>query len=88
MLNQTIQLANGRTLGFAEYGPPEGTPLLYFHGHPGSRLELTLFDGLELALSPAPRIIAVDRPSIGLSDFQPGRHFVDWPSMCLIPTKY
>jgi pimeloyl-ACP methyl ester carboxylesterase len=80
-LDQTIQLANGRRLGFAEYGPPEGDPVLYFHGNPGSRLELTLFDGLDPALRKLNlRIIAVERPGIGLSDFQPGRRFDDWPN--------
>ena len=80
ILNQTIQLANGRTLGFAEYGPPEGTPILYFHGHPGSRLELSLFDSLDIVLTRLNlRIVAVERPGIGLSDLQPGRRFVDWP---------
>lgn len=80
-LDQTVQLANGCTLGFAEYGPPEGNPMLYFHGNPGSRLELTLFDGLDATLTQLNlRIIAVDRPGIGLSDFQPGRRFVDWPA--------
>jgi hypothetical protein len=29
----------GRLLGYVEYGDPAGPPLLYFHGHPGSRLE-------------------------------------------------
>lgn len=79
--NQTMQLANGRTLGFAEYGTPEGIPIVYFHGNPGSHLELTLFDDLDSALTRLNlRIIAIDRPGIGLSDFQPGRRFVDWPS--------
>jgi pimeloyl-ACP methyl ester carboxylesterase len=80
-LDQTLQLADGRTLGFAEYGPPEGDPILYFHGNPGSRLELTLFDDLESALHRHNlRIFAIDRPGIGLSDFQPRRRFVDWPA--------
>jgi pimeloyl-ACP methyl ester carboxylesterase len=79
-LNQTLQLANGRTLGFAEYGTPAGEPILYFHGNPGSRLELSLFGGLETVLTRLNlRIIAVERPGIGLSDFQPRRRFVDWP---------
>lgn len=79
-LNQTLQLANGRTLGFAEYGVPERAPILYFHGNPGSRLELSLFDSLDTVLTHLNlRIIAVERPGIGLSDFQPGRRFVDWP---------
>lgn len=80
-LDQTIQLANGRTLGFAEYGSPEGSPVLYFHGNPGSRLELTLFDGLDAVLTRQNlRMIAVDRPGIGLSDFQSRRRFIDWPA--------
>jgi pimeloyl-ACP methyl ester carboxylesterase len=79
-LNQTIMLANGRVIGFAEYGEVGGAPLLYFHGNPGSRLELTLFDGLDSVLNQLNlRIIAVDRPGIGLSDFQKGRRFLDWP---------
>ena len=62
-LNQTMQLANGRTLGFAEFGSPEGVPILYFHGNPGSRLELTLFDDLDAALTRLNlRMISVDRP--------------------------
>lgn len=80
-LNQTLQLAGGRTLGFAEYGSPEGSPILYFHGNPGSRLELTLFDSLDAVLTRQNlRMIAVDRPGIGLSDFQSRRRFIDWPA--------
>uniref|UniRef100_A0A093VK70 Proline iminopeptidase n=1 Tax=Talaromyces marneffei PM1 TaxID=1077442 RepID=A0A093VK70_TALMA len=37
--SQTFQLPNGRVLGFAEYGNPNGSPLLYFHGFPSSRIE-------------------------------------------------
>lgn len=80
-LNRTLQLASGRTLGFAEYGPPQGAPILYFHGNPGSRLELTLFDGLDAVLTRLNlRLVAVERPGIGLSDFQPGRRLLDWPA--------
>jgi pimeloyl-ACP methyl ester carboxylesterase len=80
-LNQTLRLANGRILGFAEYGETEGAPILYFHGNPGSRLELSLFDGIETVLTRLNlRIITVERPGIGLSDFQSQRRFVDWPA--------
>lgn len=37
--NQTFKLPDGRVLGFAEYGNPDGVPLLYFHGYPCCRLE-------------------------------------------------
>ena len=40
--DQRISLHDGRMLGYAEYGAPEGTPVLYFHGFPGSRLDWQL----------------------------------------------
>jgi len=32
--NQQIKLEDGRMLGYAEYGAPEGKPVFYFHGFP------------------------------------------------------
>ena len=74
--NQRILLGDGRRLGFAEYGDPRGTPILYFHGWPSSRLEARAMRGViaEMGL----RIIAPDRPGYGLSDFKPERAMVDW----------
>jgi len=37
--DQHLVLPDGRRLGFAEYDDARGRPLLYFHGHPGSRYE-------------------------------------------------
>jgi hypothetical protein len=34
----TLVLGDGRRLGYASYGRPDGEPVLFFHGHPGSRL--------------------------------------------------
>ena len=73
----TIRLRDGRQLGYAEWGEPEGAPLLFFHGWPGSRLEGRLGD--EAAREIGVRLIAIDRPGAGLSDFQEGRRLVDWP---------
>lgn len=70
-------LANGRRLGVAEGGPPDGYPLFYFHGFPGCRKEAGLV--LEGQLPGHVRILAVDRPGMGLSDFQPDRRMLDWP---------
>jgi pimeloyl-ACP methyl ester carboxylesterase len=75
--DNVIQLADGRQLGYAEYGDPDGTPLFIFHGMPGSRLEAKLGD--ETATKLGVRIIAPDRPGHGLSDFQRDRTFLDWP---------
>jgi pimeloyl-ACP methyl ester carboxylesterase len=77
--DQFIGLKDGRKLAYTEYGDPQGKPTFYFHGHPGSRLDLALFDQAILQNSGL-RIIAIDRPGIGLSDFQPGRKLIDWPA--------
>jgi pimeloyl-ACP methyl ester carboxylesterase len=76
--NQTIRLRDGRRLGYAEWGQPEGEPLLFFHGWPGSRVEGRLGD--EPARVSGVRLIAIDRPGMGLSDFQPRRTLLDWPA--------
>ncbi|KAE8389635.1 Alpha/Beta hydrolase protein [Aspergillus alliaceus] len=76
-LDQTLTLSDGRTLGFAEYGSPQGTPLLYFHGLPACRYEI---DFHELGLRHDGRVFAIDRPGMGLSTFQPNRTLLDWPA--------
>ena len=73
----TLRLPDGRALAYLEVGDPEGRPVFYFHGGPGSRLEARLFDDLckELGV----RLIAADRPGYGLSDDQKDRTYLDWP---------
>ena len=77
--NQTIKLRDGRSLGYAEYGNPEGKPVFYFHGFLSSRLDWPLFDTDAIAVRLGAHIIAADRPGYGLSDFKPGRQLLDWP---------
>ena len=77
--NQQIKLKDERMLGYAEYGTPDGRPVFYFHGHPGSRLEWPLFDADDCATELNARIIAVDRPGYGISDSKGGREILDWP---------
>jgi pimeloyl-ACP methyl ester carboxylesterase len=74
---RTLRLGDGRQLGYAERGDPGGRPLLYFHGWPGARVEARLAD--EPAKATGVRLVAFDRPGMGLSDFQPHRTLVDWP---------
>jgi pimeloyl-ACP methyl ester carboxylesterase len=76
-VGKTIQLSDGRTLGYLDIGDPEGHPVFYFHGGPGSRLEGLLFDELNQQLGI--RMIAPDRPGYGLSDYQEDRTYLDWP---------
>ena len=76
MTDKTIRLPDGRHLGYAEYGDPQGMPLLFFHGTPGSRLRLSHID--PLARDVGVRVVAPERPGLGLSDFQPKRTLLDW----------
>ena len=75
--NQTMQLNDGRQLGFAEFGSENGIPVFYFHGAATSRLEMP-FDEQEL-VEKGVKVICIDRPGHGLSDFQPNRKLLDWP---------
>lgn len=74
--SSTLVLPDGRTLGWSEYGSPSGTPILYHHGLPGSRLEAAAWH--TPAASLGARIIAIDRPGIGLSSPHPSRTVLSW----------
>lgn len=75
--DQSILLPDGRRLGYAEYGAPNGSPVLFFHGAPGSRHIHA--DMADIAAQRGVRLIAAERPGYGLSDPQPGRAMPDWP---------
>ncbi len=66
--DSTITLADGTQLAYAHVGASDGAPVLYCHGTPSSRLEVTV--GLEEAAHRLGlRIIAPDRPGCGRSPF-------------------
>lgn len=72
----TLGLAQGRSLGYADYGPTDGRPVLWCHGGPGSRLEPQTLAGD--AAEAGFRIIGVDRPGYGGSTPVPGRSIGSW----------
>jgi len=72
-----IQLQDKRLLAYAEYGDPQGKPVMLFHGTPGSRL--FRHPDESIALSVGARVIVPDRPGFGLSDFRARRCLLDWP---------
>jgi pimeloyl-ACP methyl ester carboxylesterase len=69
-------LPDGRRLGYAVYGSPDGKPILLFHGIPGSRLQR--HPDLDIVERSGMTIFAPDRPGIGLSDPLPHRTLLDW----------
>ncbi|NNK41018.1 MAG: alpha/beta hydrolase [Myxococcales bacterium] len=74
--DETLVLRDGRELAYVEYGDPDGSPVMLFHGNPSSRLSWGLIPGSPFR--PHLRLIAPDRPGFGRSDFQPGRQLLDW----------
>jgi len=74
--HRSHRLADGRSLGFAEYGEHGGFPVLFFHGTPGSRLDASPLTGA--AATAGVRLLALDRPGMGLSDPAPERTIPDW----------
>ncbi len=71
-------LRDGRRLGYAEYGVPNGRPVLFFHGLGTTRVICPPDE--ELARLHDVRLISVDRPGVGLSDPHPRRRLLDWPA--------
>lgn len=59
-------LPDERTLGFAEFGPPDGKPIFWFHGSPGARRQIPPEARLA-AVKRSVRLIGIDRPGVGAS---------------------
>lgn len=72
----TLTLRDGRTLSYAEYGDPQGEPLVLLHGTPGSRLDFESW--AEALTTHGLRGIAVDRPGMGRSCAHPQRTLLGW----------
>ena len=69
-------LSNGRKLSYAEYGAPDGHPVLLLHGLVGS----VISEGMEEQLAGIPlRVLALARPGYGASDYFEMSCVADWP---------
>jgi pimeloyl-ACP methyl ester carboxylesterase len=76
MPDQPLRLRDGRALGWAEYGDPNGQPVFCFINN-NSRRFYPFDNSIAAALNL--RLLAVERPGIGLSDPKPNRTLLDWP---------
>jgi pimeloyl-ACP methyl ester carboxylesterase len=70
---RTVVTGDGRTLTYCLWGPPDGAPVFWLHGAPGSRLVRHRDESYERA---GARVITYDRPGYGGSTRQPGRSVV------------
>jgi pimeloyl-ACP methyl ester carboxylesterase len=75
-VGDTIRLRDGRSLAYAEWADLKGSPVVLFHGSPGSRL---FRPNESVTAACGVRLITVDRPGYGRSDLHPGRKMLDWP---------
>lgn len=70
-----MQLARGRVIGWAEWGHPDGVPVLLC---PGAATTRTLGFGADVLEALDMRLISLDRPGLGVSTPQPSRSFRDF----------
>jgi pimeloyl-ACP methyl ester carboxylesterase len=77
--SQSVPLAGGRTIAVDDVGVPAGSPVLYLHGTPDSRLARHPDD--RLAAAADVRLLAIDRPGYGGSSPlpQPPAWSPAWP---------
>lgn len=72
---ETTARSDGRTLAYETYGHPEGHPVVFCHGTPGSRHSAAVLGDQPL------HVVAPDRPGIGGSD--PAPDSLDSPERAL-----
>ena len=74
-----LTLASGLRLAWNEYGAPDGEPVFFCHGWPGSRQQAARLDAA--AKQFGFRLLSPDRPGIALSDRPATRSLRDWPAL-------
>jgi pimeloyl-ACP methyl ester carboxylesterase len=72
---QTVQVADGRSVAYAEWGDLEGVPVIALHGTPGSRLGRPPDEDRIKKLGV--HLVTYDRAGYGRSERQRGRRIVD-----------
>jgi pimeloyl-ACP methyl ester carboxylesterase len=76
--DHVVRLGDGRSLGYAQYGQPDGFPIVNAHGGLACRLDVAAAQ--PVAHQADVRLISPDRPGVGLSDPRPGRTVLQWTS--------
>src|SRR5690348_3851150 len=74
-LEHRVTTPDGRTLAVAEWGDPNGLPLIVMHGTPGTRL--SYWEDPTIYARHGLRRLTYDRPGYGQSTRFPGRSVID-----------
>ena len=74
-----LTLASGLRIAWNEYGAPDGEPVFFCHGWPGSRRQAVRLDGA--AKEFGFRLLSLDRPGVALSEGPATRALRDWPHL-------
>jgi pimeloyl-ACP methyl ester carboxylesterase len=74
-MTATTTAPDGRTLAYCEWGDPDGFPVFWLHGTPGSRLGRHPDE--DVYRRAGVRAITYDRPGYGASTRHPGRRVAD-----------
>jgi pimeloyl-ACP methyl ester carboxylesterase len=77
-MKQTIRYRNGEQLSYAEYGDPEGFPILVQHGLIASIEDSGLFDAV---IRHGARVICIARPGYGDSSPYGMSSFAEWATI-------
>jgi pimeloyl-ACP methyl ester carboxylesterase len=73
-----LELVDGRNIGYATWGDPEGTTVFLGHGMPGSRLDrYSGLDDPQWVRRRRVRFVGIDRPGYGYSDPWPEANLLD-----------
>jgi len=81
--SKTLKLGSGRVIGYAEYGSPDGYPVVYCHSMFGSRSEHPASKNIEGC-----RVIIPERPGFGLSDKKENSNYISWVKDLEVLLKY
>jgi pimeloyl-ACP methyl ester carboxylesterase len=74
--DRVLELADGRTMQWSEFGAPDGAPVLSCHGGLLCRFDV---EPCAAAFAAAGlRVLSPDRPGVGGSDRVPGHSTADW----------
>lgn len=73
---ETVTVGDGRELAYAEYGDPDGVPVVFVHGMPGSRVSASVARDRKADLGV--RVVAPDRPGVGQSEYAGVRPLAAW----------